>query len=93
MSLNIFYHRVLNIDQIQIDAASYEFESLKDHSKWTVSASGDTQNDWICVGDINRQEHQKQRGGGTVCQKHKKIAQFYRKLVKDVKPCPKTHFY
>ncbi|XP_063709606.1 deoxyribonuclease-2-alpha-like isoform X2 [Culicoides brevitarsis] len=80
-------NKVMNVDEIEISAASYDFPTLKDHSKWAVSASDDS--NWICVGDINRQEHQKQRGGGTVCQNHKKMSKFYRNLVKDVEPCPK----
>uniref|UniRef100_A0A336LWG3 CSON003579 protein n=1 Tax=Culicoides sonorensis TaxID=179676 RepID=A0A336LWG3_CULSO len=62
------------------------------YSKWAVSTEHSKQGDWICVGDINRQEHQKKRGGGTVCQNHKRIATFYQNSVQDVQPCSKKYY-
>lgn len=44
--------------------------------------------DWVCVGDINRQQHQKVRGGGTVCRESSEIAKLYRDTIKDLEPCP-----
>lgn len=54
-----------------------------DHSKWAVGE----EDPWICVGDINRAEHQELRGGGTVCLKNEKIAGHYRKLVENFEKC------
>ena len=51
---------------------------MKDHSKWHVSNT----NNWICVGGINRQQHQKVRGGGTVCQQ-------MQNLISGIEACPK----
>lgn len=68
---------------------NYEFSTEKDHSKWAVS---DSRNRWICVGDINRQEHQKIRGGGTVCQAQQNVWSAYKKLVKEVQPCPSRYY-
>ena len=34
----------------------------KDHAKWGISI----ENNWVCVGDINRMISQKKRGGGTI---------------------------
>lgn len=62
-----------------------EFSTHHDHSKWAV---GKAESAWICVGDINRAEHQKVRGGGTVCQKNIEIAKVYQQSVADVEQCP-----
>lgn len=60
------------------------FRTLDDHSKWAVSLGV---KDWICVGDINRAEHQKVRGGGTLCRWDKKVATAYRNTIVDYDPC------
>lgn len=76
--------KVYNIKDVSIEAADkIEFSTLKDHSKWMVSES----NNLICVGDINRQEHQKVRGGGTVCIQHENLSKIYQEMIKDSEPC------
>lgn len=42
---------------------------------------------YILPGDINRAEHQKQRGGGTVCQNSIQVAKVYRKSINQFEPC------
>lgn len=76
--------KVYNIQEISFKSDEILFNTLKDHSKWLVS----DENELICVGDINRQEHQKQRGGGTVCQQAK-ISGLYKNLINRVEPCPR----
>lgn len=76
---------VLNIEGVNI-GQWYTFETLQDHSKWAVS--GD-KGKWICVGDINRQEHQKVRGGGSVCSKLSDVVTAYSQSVGSVESCPK----
>ncbi|XP_037043263.1 deoxyribonuclease-2-alpha-like [Bradysia coprophila] len=74
---------VWNVTAIKMDQFRYEFNSTEDHSKWAVSTEGS----WICVGDINRAEHQKVRGGGTVCQQSV-VSEAYAALIKSFAPCP-----
>ncbi|XP_049806223.1 plancitoxin-1 isoform X1 [Schistocerca nitens] len=63
-----------------------EFHSSKDHSKWTVTSN--SSNPWVCIGDINRMESQKKRGGGTVCTSNKDLWIAYRRTVQSVDSCP-----
>lgn len=77
--------KVMNVRVVDV-LKDYQFETLKDHSKWAVSMTGDK--DYICVGDINRQEHQKVRGGGSVCTMLDSVADVYRKTIEDVEGCP-----
>uniref|UniRef100_A0A182SJX6 Uncharacterized protein n=1 Tax=Anopheles maculatus TaxID=74869 RepID=A0A182SJX6_9DIPT len=84
-------HSVLNVREVSVGRED-RFKTLKDHSKWAVGGgAGEKGEDggWICVGDINRQQHQKQRGGGSVCQASVRVAALYRGMVDDVEPCPK----
>lgn len=80
--------KIYNIKDVSIKDENIEFSTLHDHSKWMVSV----ENKLICVGDINRQEHQKVRGGGTVCVQNEKISSIYQKSVDDVEPCEKNYF-
>jgi hypothetical protein len=53
--------RVEDISSVTIDAADIRFKSTEDHSKWAAAYKDDnTENDWICIGDINRMV-------GTIC--------------------------
>ncbi|XP_047102269.1 deoxyribonuclease-2-alpha isoform X3 [Schistocerca piceifrons] len=63
-----------------------EFHSSKDHSKWTVTSNNS--NPWVCIGDINRMESQKKRGGGTVCISNKDLWIAYKSTVQSVDSCP-----
>ncbi|CAH1159489.1 unnamed protein product [Phaedon cochleariae] len=78
--------KVFNVKSIFMNIANVSFTTTDDHSKWGVS-SVVSENNWICIGDINRAKHQLLRGGGTVCQKNKQIAKNYQKLVQFVEDC------
>lgn len=79
--------KVYNIVMIDDREPEFSFKSTSDHSKWAVSKRGE--DDWICIGDINRSEHQLIRGGGTLCQKNSKLAQLYQSLIGGFENC--TH--
>ncbi|KAM9782965.1 deoxyribonuclease-2-alpha [Neosynchiropus ocellatus] len=65
------------------------FSSTHDHSKWAVStvAAGGPGGGWVCVGDINRNKAEEQRGGGTVCQRHPAAWKAYRAAVLQCQMC------
>lgn len=76
--------KVYNIYNISIVIdKSIEFSAMNDHSKWMVSDD----NHLICVGDINRQEHQKVRGGGTVCAIMDDLSKAYTETIANTEPC------
>ncbi|KAJ8398374.1 hypothetical protein AAFF_G00426290 [Aldrovandia affinis] len=75
--------KVLDINKISLGEKT-TFNSTLDHSKWAVSKGP---GDWICVGDINRNEAEEKRGGGTVCQKDTAVWKAYRNAVKEWEPC------
>ena len=46
---------------------------------------------YVCVGDINRMNTQKKRGGGTVCFQNAKVWKAFTGIVKLVEPCTKPN--
>uniref|UniRef100_A0A336KUV8 CSON000594 protein n=1 Tax=Culicoides sonorensis TaxID=179676 RepID=A0A336KUV8_CULSO len=78
-------NKVYTIARLEIAESDYRFSTFRDHSKWAVSTTSDT--NWICIGDINRFESQFKRGGGTVCQNSKPIADAYRRIIVEADPC------
>ncbi|KAM5171131.1 deoxyribonuclease-2-alpha isoform 1-T4 [Mantella aurantiaca] len=61
------------------------FSSHIDHSKWCVTwqnAAG-----WACVGDMNRDTEEEQRGGGTVCIQDPAVWKSFHSLVSDYSKC------
>jgi deoxyribonuclease-2 len=63
--------------------AGIAYQNTEDHSKWAVSEQGA----WICIGDINRQQSQAKRGGGTICMENPRIASLYRSAIDQVECC------
>ncbi|KAL3072658.1 hypothetical protein niasHS_017632 [Heterodera schachtii] len=68
---------------LSVKASKFAFKNTEDHSKWAVSESGR----WTCIGDINRQQSQARRGGGTVCLSNPKIASLYQSAVAGAECC------
>lgn len=79
---------VLNVEGVTI-GQWFNFETLQDHSKWAVSGDSGSSSRYVCVGDINRQEHQKVRGGGSVCSELPEVVAAYAASVGSVESCPK----
>jgi deoxyribonuclease-2 len=56
-------HKVFDIKYIDLNPiAPWAWPETLDHAKWGITY----QNNWVCVGDINRMISQRKRGGGTV---------------------------
>ncbi|XP_064616038.1 plancitoxin-1-like isoform X3 [Liolophura sinensis] len=76
--------KVYNIEKISLPE-QVAFAETKDHSKWAVTTAGNPP--WVCIGDINRQEHQLERAGGTVCFKHQMVHDQFAKSVAAYEDC------
>ncbi|KAH7707467.1 deoxyribonuclease II [Aphelenchoides avenae] len=74
--------QVTNIRSMKM--GQYAWDSADDHSKWTISKEPAT----VCIGDINRQPSQRNRGGGTVCFEHQQIWQFLKNSIVTYECCP-----
>ncbi|XP_061184944.1 uncharacterized protein LOC133192958 [Saccostrea echinata] len=72
------HYEVHNVKKVKFDNESYWFPSTMDHAKWAVAEH----KPWTCIGDINRNESQLRRGGGTMCLYHKGVASLFRELIK-----------
>ncbi|CAH8543547.1 unnamed protein product [Heterobilharzia americana] len=90
-------YSVTNIKSIYIDVSQTTITNSHDHSKWAVTmppkkASEDGDN-WICLGDINRQPHQLERGGGTMCIQDKHLWESFYNLIQSVEQCPRQFLH
>ncbi|XP_066501139.1 deoxyribonuclease-2-alpha [Hoplias malabaricus] len=78
-------YKVLNIQMLS-PGQQQTFKATEDHSKWAVSVSSE----WVCVGDINRNEAEEKRGGGTVCHKNSVVWKAYRTAALQCDSCSGT---
>lgn len=81
--------KVLDVTRIN-PGKTFEFKTSQDHSKWAVStkaAGAGAGGGWVCVGDINRNVAEEQRGGGTVCLRDPVVWKAYRTAVLDYEDC------
>ncbi|XP_051575359.1 deoxyribonuclease-2-alpha-like isoform X2 [Myxocyprinus asiaticus] len=83
--------KVLNVDLISL-GQSITFKATQDHSKWAISTGGShagsrMSGGWVCVGDINRDEAEEKRGGGTVCRQDAVVWKAYRSAALQCENC------
>ncbi|XP_030014096.1 deoxyribonuclease-2-alpha [Sphaeramia orbicularis] len=83
--------RVLDV-QLLSPGKRFTFKASQDHSKWAVSPQGTGQGGrggggWVCVGDINRNEAEEKRGGGTVCLQDAVVWKAYRTAALECEGC------
>jgi deoxyribonuclease-2 len=74
-----------NVQDIrQLAFSSIAYTETEDHSKWAITSDGDN---YVCIGDINRQNGQLSRGGGTACQLNSKLWSSFSQLITNVDSC------
>ena len=84
----------MNIEEVKFDILNLKFSVHHDHSKWAVTSFSDNvagqKVKIACIGDINRQEEQFKRSGGTVCfLNNENVWKQYSYIVNDVEQCKK----
>ncbi|XP_007489195.1 deoxyribonuclease-2-alpha [Monodelphis domestica] len=78
---------VLNVLETAFpDSTVPAFSATHDHAKWCVALNSS----WTCIGDLNRNQAEEQRGGGTLCSQMPALWKAFRPLVKEYRPCPST---
>ena len=87
-------YKVENVDSLDFEIKSkIKFATHKDHAKWAVAYSEQTTmpdaEKYVCIGDINRMETQKKRGGGTVCFVNQDLWKSFTKIIQSVEACPR----
>ncbi|XP_056099568.1 deoxyribonuclease-2-beta isoform X2 [Rhinichthys klamathensis goyatoka] len=75
---------VMNINRVCLPGPQM-FRSYEDHSKWCVSYAFKDQ--WICLGDLNRDSGQAGRGGGLICSQNSIIYKAFRQAMAGYKHC------
>lgn len=78
-------HSVANVTKVQISSL-VQWDNHKDHSKWAVTTE-ESGSHSVCIGDINRQNGQKVRGGGTVCVNDENLWRAFHGMVKGAESC------
>ncbi|KAK2815293.1 hypothetical protein Q7C36_023559 [Tachysurus vachellii] len=80
--------KVLNVEQLS-PGGRVTYKTTEDHSKWAVSAGGGGLRGgaWVCVGDINRNQAEEARGGGTVCRQDVVVWKAYRAAALECESC------
>ncbi|CAH1246795.1 DNASE2 [Branchiostoma lanceolatum] len=79
--------KVKNVKKVKLPY-EVEFASSKDKSKWAVTTGGKSK--WTCIGDMDRQEREMKRGGGTLCLKVPGVWQAFTSAVAETEKCKKT---
>ncbi|KRX05908.1 hypothetical protein PPERSA_03845 [Pseudocohnilembus persalinus] len=67
----------------------YQYEFTNDHSKFAITETGD----FVCFGDINRQNSQNVRGGGTNCFQNKIVHDLLKKIMPLQQICVFGEYY
>lgn len=73
-------YKAYNILDVQFGYVKWS--RMHDHSKWAVA------DDYVCIGGINRQRKQTERGGGTWCMYDKKFAASMNDVAISYEKCP-----
>lgn len=67
---------------LQVKIGDVTWSRMNDHSKWAVAGK------YICIGGINRQDKQLERGGGTWCIYDDKLASTMNSAIAELEQCP-----
>lgn len=78
---------VENVDEMDFpEIQDDDFTTRHDHAKWAISL--DKKKPYVCIGDINRMDTQRKRGGGTACFVSYKVWKTFKRSIKAIEACP-----
>jgi len=77
------------VEHMYISELDVGFSTHDDHSKWAVGAPDGFKynSDWVCIGDMNRQESQEDRCGGFMCFENDQVNKQYVQMTVDLLDC------
>ena len=79
---------VENVDEMDFsELDDDDFTTKHDHAKWAISL--DSKQPYVCIGDINRMDTQKKRGGGTLCFLNPTVWKTFKNSIKVMEECPR----
>jgi len=79
---------VENVNEMDfIELEEDDFTTKHDHAKWAISL--DKKRPYVCVGDINRMDTQRKRGGGTLCFQNPAVWKTFKAAIKVIEECPR----
>merc|ERR1712080_122012 len=76
---------VNEMDFVELD--DDDFTTKHDHAKWAISL--DVKRPYVCIGDINRMDTQRKRGGGTLCFLNPTVWKTFKNSIKVMEECPR----
>ncbi|KAJ4461990.1 putative deoxyribonuclease II family protein [Paratrimastix pyriformis] len=71
----------LNVKDLSV--AGQTWHETNDHSKWGIAVHAD----WVCIGDINRMDSQRTRGGGAACIQHSGLHRLFASMIMGTETC------
>jgi len=74
----------INVREVELPSGP-TYKETKDHSKWAASLSSSIP--VVCIGDINRQYSQSNRGGGTACMVNSDVWGQFKSLIASADSC------
>jgi len=72
---------VYNVKALKFD--KFEYTCQNEHSKWGISDKSDI----ICIGDLNRCDSQKKRGGMIACFEDSNLKKEFKNAITDYEKC------
>lgn len=75
------------VSNLRLDSVTYT--ETQDHSKWAISSGCSSgSSDIFCVGDINQNDSQENRGGGTLCSHSSAVHNLFSSVIQGLDKCP-----
>jgi len=90
-----YQYDVANILNLTWSVNQTAYKESKEHSKWAIGIDFSTNSfphcgPLVCIGDINRMESQRNRGGGLSCFTNQGLWAGFKKLIDGVASCPRS---